>query len=154
MSDFKISLKRTLENEGGFVDNPFDSGGRTNYGITQNTYNKYYPGKDVKYRTDEEIERIYKTYWIDLDDQLLTDFYFDFAVNSGPKRACLSLQKVLDIQQDGIFGKNTLKAVKQANKRELFIKYKEERIRFLNAIAFGKNARFLKGWLNRVNKYG
>jgi len=62
MSDFKISLKRTLENEGGFVDNPFDSGGRTNYGITQNTYNKYYPGKDVKYITDEEIERIYKTY--------------------------------------------------------------------------------------------
>ena len=39
--NYDICLKATLRYEGGKVDNPKDPGGRTAYGVTQNTYNAW-----------------------------------------------------------------------------------------------------------------
>lgn len=69
LADFREALKFTLKWEGGFVDDPVDPGGATNFGITQGTYNAYRDGKklprqSVKLITRLEVEDCYqKRYW-------------------------------------------------------------------------------------------
>ena len=38
---FETALLFVLKWEGGYVNNKYDKGGATNYGITQNTYNNW-----------------------------------------------------------------------------------------------------------------
>jgi lysozyme family protein len=97
LSVFDQALAITLGFEGGTVDDPRDPGGRTAYGITQNTFDAYLrskgvPPRDVFTITGEEIEEIYYTgYWqaIRADEMppALAVVAFDIAVNSGPARA-------------------------------------------------------------------
>lgn len=50
--DFKAWFRKTLEHEGGFVNDPDDQGGATNHGITQQSYSEFI-GRSV---TIDEIE--------------------------------------------------------------------------------------------------
>jgi len=142
MDTFEKALKFTLQWEGGYVNNPNDSGGATNKGITQKTYNQFigthgthniHASTDVKNISAFEVSWIYKElYWnkigADSLDPKLAIAAFDFAVNSGVNRArryiaqCDSVEKLLLA-------------------REQYVKQ----------IGVGKNSVFLKGWLNRVN---
>jgi len=99
--NFVKCLPFTLRYEGGKVNNPHDPGGRTNKGVTQRTYDIWrakhnLPLNDVYNILDKEVEAIYKhEYW----DEAGCEYQpagvdlclFDFAVNSGPRRAKLRL---------------------------------------------------------------
>lgn len=95
--NFLISLKYTLQYEGGYSNNPNDPGGPTNLGITWREYNLYrtqkgLPIQSVKYITDDEMHEIYKNnYWNAINGDSLAsgiDFsLFDLAVNNGVGRA-------------------------------------------------------------------
>ena len=67
--NYDAALKATLRYEGGKVDNPKDPGGRTAYGVTQNTYNAWrakhgLSQKDVFQIADSEVAAIYRQeYW-------------------------------------------------------------------------------------------
>ena len=70
MSDtFSIALAEILRVEGGYVNDPRDSGKATNRGITQLTYDSWrmmqgLPPRSVKYIEDDEVEAIYREmYW-------------------------------------------------------------------------------------------
>ena len=52
MNDFKECLALVLKSEGGYIDDPRDSGGRTNLGITQKALEEWL-GHDV----DEKFMR-------------------------------------------------------------------------------------------------
>ena len=160
---FQKALQFTLQFEGGYVNHPADPGGATNKGITQIVYNGWRHDNNlsvqtVKKITNQEVEAIYYTnYWLKFGcDQLpekLAIAVFDFCVNAG-RRGTIKLQQVLGIGDDGILGKNSIKAIKDYIKlngeTKLLIAYIQKRDEYYIAIGKGKLSVFLKGWLNRT----
>lgn len=146
--------------EGGFVNDPQDSGGATNHGVTQHEYDhwralKGLPLRSVRLIEDAEVEAIYKQlYWdacscSDLPDGL--DYaVFDFAVNSGPFKAASVLQQIVGAHVDGHIGPVTIFAVYQHEPRDLVAALCDARVVFLKGL---KNyPHFGKGWLRRVSE--
>ncbi len=133
MSDLKTRIiDAIIEVEGGFVDDPNDSGGATNFGITEavaraNGYDGY-----MGHLPREVAFRIYAAkYWdaVRADDLLrisapLAEEVVDTAVNMGPARAGKFLQRALnalndrgrlysDLVVDGGIGPATIAAAQQ-----------------------------------------
>lgn len=145
-------IKKVLIAEGGdkVTDDPSDSGGLTKYGISQ----KSFPDVDIRNLTEADVISIYKKIYYDpckcdfINDELLALHVFDFAVNAGIGRAIKTLQSVAYVNVDGIIGNKTIEKVNSGSYSD---KYKQARIDYYNSIGKGKNAKFLKGWINRVN---
>lgn len=152
-----------LKWEGGFVDDPLDRGGATNKGITIGTFRNFY-GKDatveqLKHITDEQWLHIFKSgYWDkwkadDIENQSIADIVVDWAWASGTVTSIKQVQKILGVAADGIVGNDTLTAINTADQRILFDKIHSKRIEFVENIVKRNpsQARFLKGWKNRIN---
>ena len=56
MNNFDSAFTIILGSEGGYVNDPRDSGGETKYGIAK----KFYPNLDIKNLTVEQAKAIYK----------------------------------------------------------------------------------------------
>lgn len=149
MGRFEKFIKIIFKNEGFYSNDKSDSGGETKYGISKNAY----PNLDIKNLTIEQAEEIYmKDYYFavradQIKNELLALHVFDMAVNAGVNRAIKILQKVVGASIDGKIGQNTLKL---ANGYDYSTAYINARIDYYKGIGVGKNAKFLKGWLNRV----
>lgn len=165
---FELALPFILKLEGGYSNNPNDSGGATNKGITQDVYNNYLssihlPDADVRSITMDEVSEIYKqNYWIDGHcDKLpvgVAMIHFDFCVNAGISQAAKILQRVLMIndaavKDDGIIGPITIKAAFDMDQIKLIKSYSDARSAFYHMLVLRKpkNSEFLKSWLNRTN---
>lgn len=123
-------IEEVIEVEGGWVNDPVDSGGETKFGITQATARKY--GLEVKAVTREKAYEIYEAdYWdpLILDEVLkvsskaIATELFDTGVNTGPANAVKFLQRALnslnnggnlypDVAVDGGMGAQTLGALR------------------------------------------
>ena len=118
LTTFDEIIGLTLEHEGGYVHDPKDLGGETNFGITK----RFYPDEDIKNLTKEGAKEIYKTdYWdrfkVDSLPDELKHIYFDMCVNQGKGTAVKVLQRATnakggDLAIDGGMGPATLQAVK------------------------------------------
>jgi len=117
-----------LEHEGGFVHHPRDPGGMTNLGVTKSVYElwKGRPVSESEMRalTIDDVRPIYHAkYWTKVrgDDLPLGVDYavFDFAVNSGVRRAARTLQQLVGVHDDGVIGPFTIGATKAVDAREL-----------------------------------
>lgn len=155
---FAACMKIELQFEGGFVNDPADSGGATNFGITQRVYDAYRrtlksSTQSVRYIQAAEYMDIYHAqYWDAIrGDQLyagLDLMMIDDAINSGPVKAIKDLQRALGVAADGQFGLHTLDALSG-------VKDKAGLIRSIYAIrvSFWRSLsnfwRFGAGWLNR-----
>lgn len=149
--------------EGGFADDPLDRGGATNKGITIGTFRNFY-GKDatveqLKNITDEQWLHIFKSgYWDkwkadNIENQSIANIVVDWAWGSGAATSIKQVQKILGVAVDGIVGDDTLTAINIAGQRSLFVKIHNRRIEFVENIVKRdpSQARFLKGWKNRIN---
>lgn len=78
---------------------------------------------------------------------------FDMAVNSGPKRAIKTLQKILGVVTDGAIGQDTLAAANNSDPEEVVPRYLSAREVFYSRLAQKdpSQGKFLKGWLVRLN---
>jgi len=114
MAQFLEIVYDTLDHEGGYVNDPTDPGGETNYGISKRAY----PKIDIKALTKHEAVKIYyKDYWVkyrvgDLPSNI-RHIIFDGCVNMGASRIMRILQKVVNVKGgslkvDGRIGKNTI----------------------------------------------
>src|SRR5580765_7187184 len=130
--NFAASLKAVLQDEGGNDDDPSDHGGRTSRGITQREYTAWRALKgqapvDVWSATDEEVAAIYHDeYWNPFCDGFpigIDYLYFDMAVNAGPRRAAIMLQRALGVADDGRIGPITRLAVSKADPKKLIADY-------------------------------
>lgn len=157
-SNFDAALAAVLAHEGGYVNDPQDPGGATNRGVTQAVYDVWrvdhqLPKRSVKHITPAEVMAIYKRrYWDAVKgDQLpsgLDYCLFDFAVNSGPKRAATHLQRVLGVSDDGKIGPQTLEAAERAPTTDLIHAVSNLRQAFLEKQPHFP--RFGRGWTRRV----
>ena len=94
MGDFQQSVAFVLQQEGGYVNNPDDTGGATNFGISQRAY----PNLDIENLTREQATTIYyRDYWVPSGaenlPQALALVHFDTAVNLGVHRALALLDE-------------------------------------------------------------
>jgi lysozyme family protein len=159
MTRFDDCLKYVLQSEGGFVNDPRDPGGATNKGITQAVYDAYrtlraQPRRSVAHILDDEVAGIYRRqYWNAVHgDELpagLDYVAFDYAVNSGPGRACRGLQAAVGATEDGKIGMLTLARVAAADHVLTINRMCDARLAFLNTLETWDH--FGRGWLSRVN---
>lgn len=162
--------------EGGYVDNPSDSGGRTKYGIIAAVALGWGYTGDIKDLPRETAFDIYEyKYWMSLKGDeienlspLIIDEIVDTGVNMGVARAGKFLQRALnvfndkgtlypDLEADGIVGSKTIEALR------LYLNVRNENVllKALNSLqgAFyielserrEKDETFIYGWFkNRV----
>ena len=161
MSRFEECLARVLKHEGGYVNDPLDSGGRTNLGVTQRVWEEFvgHPVSEADMRalTPQKVAPMYKIkYWNPSYCAVLPkglDYVvFDFAVNAGTGRSVKTLQPAIGCVADGVIGPRTMAAINDANPKDLIAKFSDARADFYQGIVARKpdQARFIKGWLNRV----
>jgi len=164
MSDrFSACLTETLRWEGGYSDDPHDSGGKTMRGVIQRVYDGYRDGKGlprqwVKLIEDAELREIYRNnYWrLVRGDELPAGVdlvLWDMGVNAGPSRAIRLMQRVLGVKVDGHIGPATMAAITRQSEGAMVIDlirtYTEERRRFYRSLKVFW--RFGKGWLRRAD---
>ena len=117
LTSFDDIIEVVLEHEGGYVNDPKDPGGETNFGIAKRSH----PDVDIKNLTKEGAKEIYKeVYWdgnkVDSLSDDLKHIYFDMCVNQGRGRAVKILQKAAnakgaDLKVDGGMGPKTIAAM-------------------------------------------
>jgi lysozyme family protein len=153
--------------EGGHSNDVDDSGGETNFGISQ----KAFPKEDIANLTADRAYQLYKeNYFNDLTESLplrLAFVYFDSCVNCGTKQANIFLQRSLNrcyktaLKEDGIIGNKTETSLQIASGTCFECEMAQEmlfcRIEFYCKLAENKiQKKFLRGWINRiinVNKF-
>jgi lysozyme family protein len=134
MANFDLFFPKLMKHEGGFVNHPSDPGGATNKGITFNVFRQH--GKDynndgkidvedLKRLTSNDAKAIYKKLYWDairadqINSQSIAELLFDFAVNSGVRRAAQLVQHLVNVKADGAIGPVTIAAINSANQAQL-----------------------------------
>jgi len=148
-----------IVNEGGYVDNPADPGGATNWGCTKAVWEQYIghevSKKDIRNLTKEDVKPLYKrNYWDAIHGDALPsglDYcLFDCAINSGVGRATKFIQEIVGVFADGAIGNNTVTAINQMNTVTMINEFSDKRQAFLETLktfpVFGK------GWTKRVTE--
>lgn len=150
---FRQIFDRLIGHEGGYVNDPHDPGGETNWGITKRTAvaNGYISA--MKNMTREQAFGIYqKAFWqrykCDQFTPSIAYQFFDAAVNHGNGNASRMLQRAAGVADDGVIGKISLQAINAMAESDLLMRFNAERLKFYTQL---KNfPRYGKGWVNRV----
>lgn len=175
MARFEDAIQAVLDHEGGFVDDPRDPGGATNFGISLRFLAGLADGhgdidrdgdvdaEDVRALTRAQASDLYRARVWDaqrygeIEDQDVAGKLFDMAVNMGPRQAHKLLQDCLRrfgfaLARDGVFGPRSLGAVNAADPAALLPCLRGACKHFyLDLIARRPGlARFEKGWLRRA----
>ena len=114
---FDDIIEVVLHHEGGYVNDPKDPGGETNFGIAKRSH----PDVDIKNLTEEGAKEIYKEHYWDrnkVEDlpENLRHIYFDMCVNQGRSRAVRIMQRAANakganLKVDGGMGPKTIAAM-------------------------------------------
>ena len=155
---FPSILPLVLAHEGGWADHSADPGGATMKGVTQAVYSAYrerygLPAQSVRHIGNAELEAIYRhQYWnVVRGDDLppgVNYAVFDFAVNSGPRRAVEFLQRIVGSDVDGMMGERTLAAVKGMDAAYVIGALCKSRLAWLKRLRTWET--FGRGWERRV----
>ena len=135
--------------EGGYVNDPHDPGGETNFGISKRAY----PQLNIAALTSGQAKEIYyRDYWLSAGCETLPDRVaiatFDSAVNQGVGRARRLLQRAVRVRVDGKIGPITRAAIAATAEDTLLLEFLSHRLR---AYAETRNARrYMRGWSRRI----
>jgi lysozyme family protein len=159
-TEFDKCLPDTLVQEGGYSNDAHDPGGMTMYGIIQREYDLKrrqwsLPTQWVRNISQAEMHTIYFTdYWMPYCPKLWAGLnleFFDLDVNGGCHRAVVTLQRVLGITADGLWGPATDAAVTSliaaGNIPKSIADYKTQREAFYRSLSTFKY--FGKDWIRR-----
>lgn len=165
MADYRQLVPIIKGWEGGYVNDPVDSGGATNKGVTLATFRTWF-GRD---KTAADLARITDEQWIyiflngywnrmladGIKSQPVANILVDWAWASGPATAAKQVQKIVGTTADGIVGSKTLAAINASDPRSLFDKIKAARLAFVENLAKKrpKDQKYLKGWKARINSF-
>ncbi len=145
-----------LKVEGGYVNNPNDRGGETNWGISKRSY----PSVDIKNLTRQGAIDIYeRDYWrggrcdeIGETHPDLALAHMDWCVNHGVGGAAKFLQRAVGATPDGAIGPKTLAAVRACDEFSAIAYYLNDRARWYHdrCAQLPSQREFLAGWLARL----
>lgn len=156
---FEKAILITLKHEGGFVNDPVDPGGATNWGMSirylkdRGDMDKdgWLDGdldhdgdidiNDIKNMTVEQAVELYRSgFWDKYKYDTIKDFtvaarVFDMTVNMGAKQTGKIVQRALNklgnkLVVDGAVGPNTFKAINAADPEELMAEIRVEHAQF------------------------
>ena len=178
MADFDIAYKITAKWEGGYVNDPDDSGGETYAGISRKNWPKWegWPHVDrLKGRVasswnlnasrtidmrplNDAVLSFYKTNFWDkikgdqINNQSIANMLYDWYVNSG-YHAIKSIQEVVGAYPDGVIGPKTIHLINSGGQEEIFNSLRVARLKFYDNIVKNRptQRKFLDGWRNRTN---
>lgn len=177
MARFDLAYPYTKKYEGGYVNNPNDYGGETYAGISRvknpnekdiwtaiDFYKKTSGGKiqrgTIFPGMTGMVENFYNRIWdknrlSEIHDQGLATNIFDYIVHKSGLNglgAQRQIQRLVNVDDDGIFGRITIAAINQQNPQTLINKILTLRRNELTAQAENESQKeFLKGWLSRLN---
>ena len=167
------SIRKTMAEEGGYIDDPNRIDQPTNSGITQPTLNKYnqihpeaeFP-ENVRELTGQQAEQIYtELYYNDrnignINNPRIAHAIFDMGVMSNYSNVGRMVQNTINETQgitlavDGDIGKQTIQALNNipANQVDRFMEVLiENRIEYLKGLAGWD--RYGRGWEARTKRY-
>jgi lysozyme family protein len=175
VSDFDAAVAVVLRHEGGWVDDPFDKGGETNFGISMLIIRRegitpellglldLEPGA-LKGLTVQRAKLLYqKLFWTrfgygQIADQTVATKVFDASVNLGPGRAHILAQQTAialgaDLTVDGSLGAKSFAAINACFPTAYVQAFGEAMADFYRAIVRRDPAqqRFLNNWLRRAS---
>ena len=114
---FNEIIEVVLHHEGGYVNDPKDPGGETNFGIAKRSR----PDVDIKNLTKDGAKEIYKEHYWDKNKveslpEQLRHIFFDMCVNQGKSRGVKILQRAANakgknLKVDGGLGPKTIAAM-------------------------------------------
>lgn len=159
-----IAFETGGDRDGGYTNDPDDKGGKTKWGISS----KSYPSLVIEDITFNQAKQIYyNDYYSYLYEMIMSDRIafklFDMSVVSGKKRTIKRLQRAIVattgqlIKIDGIFGPLTLTALntgiaQHSKEVDIFANFIARQRRYFRLISkFGKNKKYLTGWLKRLS---
>lgn len=157
MAKFDRAIAVILAHEGGYVNDPDDPGGETNYGISKRSY----PQEDIVRLTVGRATEIYRkdfwdAQWNGLGSQELATALLDASVNMGRSQAVKLLQRAINgaggaVQVDGIFGSNTL-LMANTYAEDVLREFRAHRTLFYLDLAWTQPTmkKFLPGWIRRA----
>lgn len=168
MANFKEAFDLMIVHEGGYVNDPLDSGGETNLGITDKLDGKVDGLIDIDNNgtgdvavsklSIEDATIIYRTkFWSPIkgdliNNQKVANSIFDFAVNAGVGTSAKLAQRVVGVNDDGIIGNGSIEAINSFD-AELFIPlFTIAKVKRYIEICKKKetNKKFFFGWIDRT----
>lgn len=146
---FNECFDRLLGNEGGYVNDPKDPGGETNWGISKRAY----PNENIAALTRDRAKEIYiSDFWLRIHANELPGSVafqtFDFAVNSGIETAIRYLQKALGVADDGHWGPVTRQAAAFQSETDIIMALNAERLDYMTKLKNWPDAS--RGWARRI----
>lgn len=173
MTTIDNAIEAVLRNEGGYVNNPADRGGATNFGITEAVARKNGYAGDMRALPRDFAREIYRRQYVIApgfdrvaeQSAVIAGELVDTGANMGPPVASRFLQRALNLLtaealvQDGHIGPATLAALKdfltrrgaEGERRLLALLNAFQGTRYAE-LAEGRpqNRAFIYGWLARV----
>ncbi|WP_407478394.1 glycoside hydrolase family 108 protein [Acinetobacter baumannii] len=150
---FDEVFERTIGHEGGYVNNPKDPGGETNWGITIKTARENGYIGAMRYMKRDQAKEIYrKAYWERAKcaqyNSAIGFQMFDAAVNHGIGNAIRMLQRAVGVADDGVVGDITLGAINKKSLDDILVLFNAERLEFYAKLKTFPE--FGRGWTRRV----
>lgn len=148
--NFDTAFDRLMGHEGGYVNDPNDPGGETNWGISKRSY----PSVNIKALTRDGAKDIYRRdFWNRINGEELWDGVafqtFDFAVNSGIGTAVRYLQRTVGVADDGHWGPKSRAAAKAMSETDTIMRLSALRLNFMTYLSNWPSAS--KGWARRIS---
>jgi lysozyme family protein len=164
-------IDEIIQREGGSkeTNDPSDSGGRTQYGISEKAHPEAWADGKIDYPEAREIYNnvyILAEHFDRIPNEFLKHQVVDLGVTSGADTATRLLQQVLGVKIDGELGDKTLQAIKDYPDGNLFgvkvpgilllnLAFRDARVMRYATIAKTrpKDLKYLLGWVKRALEF-
>lgn len=147
---FSTIIDRILGHEGGYVNNPRDPGGETNWGISKRSY----PNVDIRNLSrDGAVEIYYRDFWPLVGGGAVAAGVafqvLDAAINHGMGNAVRMLQRAVGVADDGNLGPVSLARVNAMSASDVIMLFLAERAEYYTKLSTFDQ--FGRGWIrNRI----